>query len=180
MLYYTSDLHLGHKNIIDYEHRPFKDVDDMTEGLIKRWNDKVKSDTDITFILGDFAFKNSYMNKAKILECFRRLRGVKIMIPGNHDNYLTKDFIEEISIDDNNTYVIQRDIHEIYDEKRIVILCHYPIEEWNGKYHGTYHVHGHIHSRDIIQHIPKRFNCGVDVRNFEPVTLDEMIDATSK
>lgn len=179
MLYYTSDLHLGHKNIIDYEHRPFKDVDDMTEGLIERWNNKVKSDTDITFILGDFAFRNQYMNKAKILECFKRLNGYKYLVPGNHENYLTKDFIEEISIDDNNTWIMNS-LTEIVDDYRIVILCHYPIEEWNGKYRGTYHVHGHIHSQDIIHNIPKRFNCGVDVRNYEPVTLDEMIDAARK
>lgn len=178
-IFYTSDLHLGHKNILEYEHRPFKDVDDMTEEIIKKWNNKVGK-RDFVYILGDFAFKNQYMNKAKILECFKRLNGIKILVKGNHDNYLTKEFVEDLRYDDNNTSIDNDSIIEILDKKRIVVLCHYPIEEWDGKYHGTYHVHGHIHSRDIIKHIPKRFNCGVDVRNFEPVTLDEMIDATSK
>lgn len=178
MIYYTSDLHFGHKNIIKYENRPFESIEDMTKGLIERWNNKV-TNNDIVYILGDFALKNQYMNKAKILECFKRLNGCKYLVPGNHDNYLTKDFIEEISIDDNNTWIMNS-LTEIVDEYRIVILCHYPIEEWDGKYHGTYHVHGHIHSQDIIHNIPKRFNCGVDVRNYEPVTLDEMIDAARK
>ena len=146
MIYYTSDLHFGHKNIIKYENRPFESIEDMTERLIERWNNKV-TNSDVVYILGDFAFKNQYMNKAKILECFKRLNGYKYLVPGNHEDYLTKDFIEEISIDDNNTWIMNS-LTEIVDDYRIVILCHYPIEEWDGKYRGTYHVHGHIHSQD--------------------------------
>lgn len=178
-IFYTSDLHLGHKNILEYEHRPFKDVDDMTEEIIKKWNNKIGKH-DFVYILGDFALKNQYMNKAKILECFKRLNGIKILVKGNHDNYLTEEFVEDLHYDDNNTSIDNDSIIEILDKKRIVILCHYPIEEWDGKFHNSYHVHGHIHSRDIIKHIPNRFNCGMDVRNFEPVTLDEMINAASK
>ena len=92
MIYYTSDLHFGHKNIIKYENRPFESIEDMTEGLIERWNNKV-TNNDVVYILGDFALKNSYMNKAKILECFKRLNGYKYLVPGNHEDYLTKDFI---------------------------------------------------------------------------------------
>ena len=60
MIYFTSDLHLGHKNIIEYEDRPWVNVDDMTYGIINRWNSIVKPNDEV-YILGDFAFQNSYM-----------------------------------------------------------------------------------------------------------------------
>lgn len=169
MIYYTSDLHLGHKNIIKYENRPFKDIFDMTEGLIQRWNAKVKP-SDIVYHLGDFAFKNAYMNIDKILDIYSKLNGKKALLIGNHDlDWINKDIVR------NSLEIRPEHYMEIEDNGRIVVLCHYPIEDWDGKFHGSYHVHGHDHSQDLIQHIPKRYNCGVDVRNYEPVTLDEMI-----
>ena len=56
MNYYTSDLHLGHKNVIKFDNRPYSDVDEMDDCLIKNWNNKV-TDNDDVYIVGDFAFK---------------------------------------------------------------------------------------------------------------------------
>lgn len=39
--FYISDLHLGHKNIIEFDNRPFKTLDNMTESIIKNWNETV-------------------------------------------------------------------------------------------------------------------------------------------
>lgn len=54
------------------------------------------------------------------------------------------------------------------------LLFHYPIEEWNGFYVGSYHLHGHIHNTTVT-HIDRRYNVSVDVINYTPVTLDELI-----
>ncbi len=35
---YTSDLHIGHKDIIGFDHRPFSSLDEMTEKIIANWN----------------------------------------------------------------------------------------------------------------------------------------------
>lgn len=35
-LFFTSDHHFGHANIIKFCNRPFKDVDEMNEVLIER------------------------------------------------------------------------------------------------------------------------------------------------
>lgn len=51
MIYFTSDLHLGHKNIIEYEDRPWQTVEDITIGLIKNWNEVVKPNDEV-YILG--------------------------------------------------------------------------------------------------------------------------------
>ena len=54
MIWFTSDLHFNHLNILKYEpkSRPFENVAEMNEALIKNWNDRVKPE-DTVFVLGD-------------------------------------------------------------------------------------------------------------------------------
>ena len=79
-IFLIGDLHFGHRNIIKYCNRPFKDVDDMTEQLIKNWNNAVGAN-DIIYVVGDFAL----CGKQKIVEIGQRLNGRKRLILGNHD-----------------------------------------------------------------------------------------------
>lgn len=79
-VFLIGDCHFGHKNIIRYCNRPFKDVDDMTEKLIKLWNNVV-GNNDIVYVVGDFAL----CGKNKIIEIGQRLNGRKRLIMGNHD-----------------------------------------------------------------------------------------------
>ncbi|MCF1193194.1 metallophosphoesterase, partial [Mangrovimonas sp. AS39] len=79
-VWFTSDLHLGHKNILVYEKeaRPFETVEEMNETLISNWNNTVRT-SDIVFCLGDFAFGRSNVDLAA------RLNGRKRLVMGNHD-----------------------------------------------------------------------------------------------
>lgn len=74
----TSDLHLFHKNIIAYCQRPFADVEEMNEVIIKNWNEVVKKD-DMVYVLGDFSFCSREMVK----EFVSKLNGRKILVAGN-------------------------------------------------------------------------------------------------
>lgn len=58
MIYYTSDLHLGHANIIKLCHRPFADVDEMNAVLITNWNARV-ANSDTVYICGDLMFRSA-------------------------------------------------------------------------------------------------------------------------
>ena len=79
-IFLIGDCHFGHRNIIKYCNRPFADVEDMTEKLIKNWNSAVGAN-DIVYVVGDFAL----CSKQKIIEIGQRLNGRKRLILGNHD-----------------------------------------------------------------------------------------------
>ena len=107
--FFTSDLHLGHANIIKYCNRPFGGgykttaLENMNKTIIYRWNKRVKKN-DIVFCIGDFCFKNSSSKKGegikiKALEWEKQLNGKIIHIRGNHDkNNSTKTIIERLVI----------------------------------------------------------------------------------
>lgn len=176
-IFYTADLHFGHKNIIKYENRPFEDVEDMNEQLIKKWNKKVKPN-DTVYILGDFAFPNSKLTCRDIEDIVNKLNGEKILITGNHDSWVSKKAFNTKCFKQIVPYA------EIYDtsvkrENPIVILFHYPIEDWDGRFYEAIHLHGHIHSNEI-SYAKNRYNVGVDVCNYEPVTLEEIIKLQGK
>lgn len=52
-VFFTSDTHFNHTNIIRFCERPFERVDEMNEKLIDNWN-SVVSPEDFVFHLGDF------------------------------------------------------------------------------------------------------------------------------
>ena len=173
MIYYTSDLHLGHKNILRLSDRPFADLDEMHQTIRDNWN-SIVTDKDEVYILGDVAFK---LNE-EINSLIASLKGRKHLIIGNHDKkFLGKEKFRA------HFETIQHYL-EIEDSGRTVILFHYPIAEWDGFYHDTYHLYGHIHNTtgnltdDIITKIKSKghnmFNVGVDVNDFVPVTLDRL------
>ena len=139
----------------------------MCVDLIQRWNRKVHAQ-DTVYILGDMFFK--YQDIEVVKTILKQLNGKKILIRGNHDNFLNqivwKDYFSAV-----------KDYMKISDNGREVILFHYPIEEWDGYFRGSYMLYGHVHNSDngTVSVKKNRFNVGVDVNDFEPKTLDELI-----
>jgi calcineurin-like phosphoesterase family protein len=77
--FYISDLHIGHKNILNLDNRPFFNLADMKETIIDNWN-KVVGKNDSVYVLGDMFWNNS-----EISIVLPKLNGMKYLVKGNHD-----------------------------------------------------------------------------------------------
>lgn len=176
MKFYTSDLHFGHRKIMEYENRPFSSVEEMDECLISNWNAKVAKG-DSVYIVGDFGF----VKGERANELLSRLNGSKYLIRGNHDNY----FLNDKEFDKSN-FVWIKDYATVKDQDEVICMFHYPIAVWDRQHYGTLHFYGHVHSNTETRHPllldlgDNAYNVGCDVHNYAPVTLDELLSERKK
>jgi len=153
-IFYTSDLHLGHSNIIKYCNRPFRDAGHMDAVIIANWN-SIVTNNDTIYCLGDFSFGNH----APYLS---RLNGKKILIKGNHDkNPSITDGWDEV-----HSYL------EIRDAGKHITLCHYKMEVFNKSHHGSLQFYGHSHGQ--LPGNDQQTDVGVDAWEFFPVPLQDI------
>lgn len=170
MIYFTSDLHLGHANVLKLCSRPFESVDEMDETLIENWNARI-TNNDTIYILGDLMFRN----KKPPEEYLSRLKGKKHLIRGNHD----RDWIKKVDI--NKFFVSNENLSYITDGQHRITLCHYPMMSWPHINTNGYMIFGHIHSNtdaaywSLIQNSSLMLNAGVDINGFKPVTFNELV-----
>lgn len=175
-VFFTSDTHFKHGNIIKYCNRPFESSSDMNNTLVSNWN-KVVAPNDIVFHLGDFCFGDRKTWKSFC----SKLNGTKYLIQGNHDreNEIYYEGFElvcdiaQVAIYDNEL-----------EDYSTLILCHYCLTTWPGQWNGAVHCFGHSHTSpysqnqadyDYIQHraLPS-YDVGVDNNNFTPISYDEL------
>ncbi len=92
MLWFTSDWHLGHKNVLRFDKRPFNNLAQMNTCLLANINKRVLED-DILYVLGDVAFKISQITTIEVflkkINCRR-----KILILGNHDKFKPFEYVD--------------------------------------------------------------------------------------
>lgn len=156
-IWFTSDLHLGHANIIKYCKRPFTTVDEMNSKLIQNWNALVKPQ-DSVYVIGDFAFSRTPA------PLFDALNGGKHLIKGNHDSQETLRL--------NWNFV--KDVYELRYKDINVWLSHYPHRTWPRSHHGAIHCYGHMHSHNETAW-GKSLDVGVDAWNYSPISIDQVI-----
>lgn len=196
MRYFIADTHFFHRALNEnMDKRGFDDVYQMNEFMIEQWNSKVNKNDDV-IILGDF----SWGNGEETMSILNRLKGKLYLIKGNHDRFLKdKNY-------DWSRFIWVKDYAELSDNKRKVVLSHYPIACYNGQYRKdeagnpkTYMLHGHIHKtqdqiyldafQDYVKEqihtsisgklesVPCQFiNCFCMYSDYVPMTLDEWIE----
>ena len=118
MNYFISDTHFGHVNVLKFDKRPFKNIDEMNNTIINNWNNKVNDDDHI-WILGDFCYRSANPPEYYLSQ----LRGHKHLLIGNHDKTVLNSK-SAISMFDS----IQK-LQHIKDGKHNIILCHFPLAE---------------------------------------------------
>jgi calcineurin-like phosphoesterase family protein len=160
MIYFTSDHHFGHKAIIDYCKRPFKDVEEMNEALVENHNAVVTNRDDV-YYLGDFAFRDPALWLA-------RLKGrVHHLILGNHDQKRINGVREA-------AFTTIQDVLYLRWEGNRFFLSHYSHRVWRNSLHGAFHLYGHSHGN--LPDFNKSMDVGVDVWDFCPISIESVVE----
>lgn len=186
-VFFTSDWHLGHANVIKFDNRPFDDVHHMTRVLVNNFNSTVPPDG-ITYFLGDMGLCGT----DEMSKVIKGLNGTKILILGNHDK------------GSNSMYNAGFDVvlygATLFVAGHKVTLSHCPLqgirredtadmknsnpnENWHGESrhdrfstpsYGQFHIHGHIHSPNggkSVKILDKQMDVGVAANNYRPVSI---------
>ena len=181
-IFFTSDLHFWHENVIRFDNRPFETVEEMNAELIRRWNDKV-SIGDLVYVLGDMIWK---CNSSEAEQLIKSLNGQIILIKGNHDRFLhnakVKGALAGVKDYDDICVTLED------GSKRRCILSHYFMPFYNGHRYQAIHLHGHSHKTEeadeeiaIANYLKSKgyeneiYNVGCMYWNYEPITLDEIL-----
>lgn len=170
MIYFISDTHFGHKGSLTWpggNARPFKDAKQMNSIMISNWN-AIVSPEDTVYHLGDFAYKAS---TTMIKYWFNSLNGEIILIKGNHDGQTLKANKQQ------PRFSFVHDLFELEWGGKLFVLCHYPIESWKNKSHGSIHLHGHTHGSSI--HMKNRVDVSVEVTGYRPLSILDIMAFTA-
>lgn len=187
--FFTSDWHLGHENSIQFDERPFRDLDHMHTVLVNNYNSTV-GNNDICYFLGDIG-----LTKGEVIEeVFSRLNNsTKILIRGNHDKK-GRQFYYKIGFD------LVINMASMPVGKELVTMTHCPLrgvwredvkgmrgakegENWHGESRhkrfslpdfGQYHLSGHLHSKKGETIVDRQMDVGVPGNDYRPVSLSQI------
>lgn len=177
-IFFISDFHLFHKNVIKFDNRPFldktgePDVQAMHRTIIANWNDVVGKD-DVVFYLGDLVFGRP----ERANEVLWALNGKIHFVMGNHDEY--DEIVNFKRFETVNDYV---DLNIIGDTKYPNLhfaVMHYPIYSHNRANHGSIHVHAHTHgslTKGAFYKNRRAIDVGCNMWDYTPVSYKEIVE----
>ena len=184
-IFFSSDQHFGHRNVVKFCARPFVDEKAMGKQLIENWNSVVGPD-DIVVTMGDlFWFNDSHAIK----KCIAKLNGKEIYIVlGNHDKRESFRRITDgrFHILDGISHIYLRCEDETrWYQKTFEIVCsHYPLMTWAHRDKGAINLFGHIHSgprsladydQDLPLWIGQQLDVGVDNQEYTPISFEDLL-----
>lgn len=182
----TSDTHFSHKNLVRgvtnwrtqdgdipiSATRDFATIEEMNDRLVNGINNSVGQD-DTLIMLGDVSF-GGFDN----IEIFlNRLVCKNIhLILGNHDHH-----IDSNREDIQSKFLSVNHYLEVKIGDKNFVLCHYPLQSWNGLNKGVIHLHGHVHHPNNRKFgNGKKMDVGVDGNGMDPYSIDEIIKIMDK
>lgn len=166
-IWFISDTHFFHKNIIEYCDRPFDSVKEMNEALVTNWNECVKPH-DLIYHTGDVSFGKA----EETSDLLALLNGEKHLIRGNHDKGREKGWRDH--------WRTVNDFKEIKWADQKIVLCHYALRVWNRSHYGSWHVYGHSHGELDDDPHALSWDVGVDNNDFKPVSFDQLAEIMSQ
>jgi calcineurin-like phosphoesterase family protein len=179
-VFFTSDFHLFHHNVLKFDKRPFTDIHEMHKVLETNWNEVVGPD-DIVIYLGDLSFARK--DDTDFVEgMLWGLNGTIHFVMGNHDDY--RVIPKNTRFESVQDYLEVRIAHML-DGKRVeTLFCcmHYPIYSWNKAHHGSYMIHGHCHGNlhhgeDANFYVNRRvIDVGCMLTDYKPISYLDVMD----
>lgn len=166
MNWFTSDWHIGHKNVIGFCDRPFPTLTEMHEALVSNWNERVKPN-DIGYFLGDMSFSGVGLTEKYI----RQLNGFKVLVRGNHDTGSAGRFIN-MGFD-----LVVPNYCIVIVKEEAMYASHYPFNctrypERCPEDKGQWILHGHTHSKQ--KRNGRQLHVGVDAWGFKPCSEEDL------
>lgn len=166
MIYFTADFHFYHENIIKFCKRPYSNAEKMNVDLIKNVNDTVDVNDEL-YILGDFGFGSTSQIKVILnqISC-KNLH----YIYGNHDKAMCQPDVMKY-------FKTMGHYKKISHNGVQIIMCHYPLLEWESCHRGAWALHGHTHGTLVLPESlkdKKIVDVGVDVWHYKPVSFIEL------
>lgn len=188
-LIFTSDLHFFHKKIIEFTGRPTT-FENLSDWIITQCNSKIPETGSTTIHMGDMFFS---CTNEQAVEVLSKLNGDWWFVLGNHDNPgKLETIVNTVNLLKGTNHRVLGWYHKLLVKKapkqknekwykKTLILCHFPIEDWDSKHYGSAMIHGHVHgggsSHDGhgISRLPNRFDVGIDnSHTFTPFTFNEL------
>lgn len=192
-IFFTSDWHLFHKKAIEFDERPFKNIEHMHRVLVNNFNSTVPH-TGLTYFLGDMGFSKT----GDLSSIISQLNGTKVLVIGNHDKGTNVMFRAGFDVVVNSASLIVAN--------QLVTMSHCPLQgvfrediskmervrkedvNWHGESRhskryslpdwGQFHLHGHIHASEKKEKLgvskkilDRQFDVGVVANNYRPVSI---------
>lgn len=164
-LFFTSDLHLGHRKYKELGDRDFVNIDVHDQYIISRINHTCGKG-DILYVLGDISL---HRTKEELVQLLKKIKPQLFVIKGNHDSERLLKYL-----------VKNKAIINFYSSKVINVnstpihLSHYPLRLWHKKDEGGIHLYGHTHGRSKFY--DKSMDVGIDAIGFEPISLNKVME----
>lgn len=183
-IFFSADYHIGHHNVINFDNRPFRDINHMHEVLINNYNASV-GDNDVCYFLGDMGICKS----DDMIKVISRLNGTKILLLGNHDKGVESMYKKGFDV------VLYSGSFYIGDD--LITMSHCPLkgvfrektdnmkgaiegDNWHrekdhGKFSmsnmGQFHIHGHCHKSKKERELGRQLDVGVRAWDYHPVSI---------
>ena len=190
-IFWTSDWHIAHARSIEFDKRPFKDLNHMHEVLINNYNASVSPDS-VCYFLGDVG-----MGKAdEVKKVISRLNGTKVLVLGNHDRNMISMYSQGfdvvlntavIYIGESRVSMSHCPLPGIFREDVTGMKNAMPEDNWHGEHKNQrftsqdltvdFHLHGHIHSsfhNGKPRSTDRQYDVGVPHNDYRPVSLKQI------
>lgn len=172
MDYFSSDWHLGHANIIKYDKRPFKDVDEMDRVILDNVCDQLQKGDNLYYI-GDFCFTRSKHAAEEYMKRIAWTEANFYFIRGNHDGHDVRKLYAKYG-----TYLGEQ--AKVVVQGQEIVLNHYAMRVWDKSHHGVWHLYGHSHHTLPEDPDSMSFDIGINGWDYKLITFDQIKEKMSK